>query len=407
MQVPSHMKPWSTRGSDVRILSEIIEYILGFISFFEHLIPHVPNFDPRLVLAEMYSVITDANEYANLFAPRLGFIFDITVSNKWYLHFIKNLIEEDSSGRTYSNRYAVACLIDFLVTNKMDTLRDTETLEGSLTLQLFQMCFECLPRIQANDLQRSTQLAQHGVPSVERAVLPHIVAFLRAATPHLSSLGKEATGYMKAMRSIFFALTSNNKFLDIQSAIGASGLHVQIVDSALSLLNGPASSSVETEEICSEICLLVPARLEHLIPLIPRMMHAALRALNGSDRTVHVALRVLDVWVESFNPEFIERSMAGVTKPLMTALWRHIKPSPQGPFGHKVAEMLGKMGGRGRRWLRENVEVEFKKIPEYGLRVILAFPPTRLFWSLWIDVFSLLGKQLHHLPMMHINEEIH
>lgn len=46
------------------------------------------------------------------------------------------------------------------------------------------------------------------------------------------------------------------------------------------------------EELAAELCLLAPARLEHLIPPMPRMMHAVLRALRGSDQSVSVALKV-------------------------------------------------------------------------------------------------------------------
>ena len=46
------------------------------------------------------------------------------------------------------------------------------------------------------------------------------------------------------------------------------------------------------EEQAAQLCLLAPARLEHLIPPMPRMMHAVLRALRGSDQSVAVALKV-------------------------------------------------------------------------------------------------------------------
>ena len=372
--VPPHIKSWSSRKADVRTLSQIMKSALRFISFFENLVPSIQSFDPRDVLCEMYNVIVDAHDYTDVVGPNVPFIFDTVLSNSWYLGFVRGLLEEESSTRAYSNRYAIACILNYLVTHKTHALKDVESPEGSLVLQLFQMCFETLPRIQNNDLQRAPQLAANGVPSVERVVLPHIIAFLTAMAPKLSE-GKDVVGYMKAVRSLFFALAATNKFLDIQSSVGSSGLHTQIVEASLSLLQSPTAASKEVEEMCAEICLLVPARLEHLIPLIPRMMHAAVVALKSRDRSVHIALRVLDVWVESFNPEFIERSMSSVTKPLMTALWSHIKPTSQGPFGHKVAGMLGKMGGRGRRWLVDNVPVEYKEIPEYGLRVILAFPP--------------------------------
>ena len=49
--------------------------------------------------------------------------------------------------------------------------------------------------------------------------------------------------------------------------------------------------------------------------------------------------QVLDLWVDSFNPEFIERSMAGVIRDLMLALWGHIQPHPN-PHGTKVGVHL-------------------------------------------------------------------
>ena len=376
--VPSHIKPWCSRKSDVRVLCQILKAALRFISLFERLVPSIQNFDPRDVLREMYSVIMDQNEYVNVVGPNIPFIFETVVANAWYIGFVRNLIEEETASenrsRTFSNRYAIACILNHLVSEKIDALEDVKSREGAVVLQLFQMCFETLPRIQNNDLQRATQLAANGVPGIERVVHSYLVAFLLKVTPRLSE-NANIVGYMKAIRSLFFALAATNKFLDVQASVGSSGLHVQIVDTFLSLMKSPLAANKEIQEMCAEICLLVPARLEHLIPLIPRMMQAAVVALNSSDRSVHIALRVLDVWVESFNPEFIERSMSRVTKPLMTALWSHIKPQSQGQFGHKVASMLGKMGGRGRRWLSENASVDYKDIPEYGMRVILAFPP--------------------------------
>ena len=39
----------------------------------------------------------------------------------------------------------------------------------------------------------------------------------------------------------------------------------------------------------------------------------------------------------------------------------------------QVAEIMGKLGGRSRQWLLEGLSNEYKAIPEYGLRIILAF----------------------------------
>lgn len=205
---------------------------------------------------------------------------------------------------------------------------------------------------------------------------------------------------MRLLRSLFYNMALG-KFLDVQAAFGASGLHAKLVDASLDLLHGPSAtaalvrlgpagllsrpaqsqdanptfrslkvtvpagfSTCLQEELAAELCLLAPARLEHLIPPMPRMMHAVLRALRGSDASVAVALKVglhcsspgpftrrctkaimgcagqvLDLWVDSFNPEFIERSMAGVIRDLMLALWAHIQPHPN-PHGTKVGKQV-------------------------------------------------------------------
>jgi membrane-anchored protein YejM (alkaline phosphatase superfamily) len=40
---------------------------------------------------------------------------------------------------------------------------------------------------------------------------------------------------------------------------------------------------------------------------------------------------------------------------------------------------MGKLGGRSRQWLLDGLSNEYKPIPEYGLRIILAFSPRTSF----------------------------
>jgi len=45
----------------------------------------------------------------------------------------------------------------------------------------------------------------------------------------------------------------------------------------------------------------------------------------------------------------------------------------------QVAEIMGKLGGRSRQWLLDGLSNDYKCIPEYGLRIILAFSPRTSF----------------------------
>ncbi len=62
----------------------------------------------------------------------------------------------------------------------------------------------------------------------------------------------------------------------------------------------------------------------------------------------------------------------------MHTLWGHMRPPPY-PFGPKVAQLLGKMGGRNRAFVREPQPVEYKPNPEHSLRMIFTFEPSTSF----------------------------
>ncbi|KAF2312392.1 hypothetical protein GH714_034499 [Hevea brasiliensis] len=100
--------------------------------------------------------------------------------------------------------------------------------------------------------------------------------------------------------------------------------------------------------------------------------------LKGSDDLVSLGLRTLEFWVDSLNPDFLEPSMANVMSEVILALWSHLRPAPY-PWGGKALQLLGKLGGRNRRFLKEPLALECKENPEHGLRLILTFEPSTPF----------------------------
>ncbi len=45
----------------------------------------------------------------------------------------------------------------------------------------------------------------------------------------------------------------------------------------------------------------------------------------------------------------------------------------------QALSLLGKLGGRNRRFLHDPLELDLKENPEHGLRLILTFQPTTSF----------------------------
>jgi transformation/transcription domain-associated protein len=65
-------------------------------------------------------------------------------------------------------------------------------------------------------------------------------------------------------------------------------------------------------------------------------------------------MKTLEYWVDSLNPEFLEPAMAEVLPALMAALKAQLRPLPH-PFGVKALTVLGKLGGRNRRYIKVRV----------------------------------------------------
>ena len=200
--LPFVLRPWSSRPNDVRSVSHILSFGLPAISFFEHTSP--PGFDSRDALADLFTSITDGREFADIFAPRMNYLFELILSNRWYMRFLRHLIEGEAASRSFVNRHAIATVLRFLVAEKLHALEDMTSGQGKLTLELLEICFEALPRIQSLDATKPSQaLAHHGLQTIERVVLPHIIAFLRTSFPRMARGGTASQGYMRAMRSLF------------------------------------------------------------------------------------------------------------------------------------------------------------------------------------------------------------
>lgn len=69
------------------------------------------------------------------------------------------------------------------------------------------------------------------------------------------------------------------------------------------------------------------------------LRHSGLVLLQSRPELVQLALRTLEYWVDTLNPEYLEPAMADVMPRLMHALWAHLRPPPY-PFGPKVRPHL-------------------------------------------------------------------
>ena len=106
-----------------------------------------------------------------------------------------------------------------------------------------------------------------------------------------------------------------------------------------------------------ELALTIPARLSSLLPHLPLLMRLMVHALKSYGDLVNLGLRTLEFWVDNLNPEFLYPVMCSqpaVFTDLMKSLCKHLRPAPY-PYGMLSLRLLGKLGGRNRRFLGDSI----------------------------------------------------
>lgn len=291
----------------------------------------------------------DLMDMLSLCMPEL---FDCMISNTQLVHIFSTLLQTPKVHRPFAD-----VLVNFLVSSKLDVLKHPDFPAAKLVLHLFRFIFGAVSK---------------GPPDLERILQPHVPAIMEVCMKNATEV-ERPLGYIQLLRLMFRALAGCKFELLLRDLIPKLQPCLNML---LTMLEGPTGE--DTRDMLLELCLTLPARLSSLLPHLPRLMMPLVLCLKGSDDLVSLGLRTLEFWVDSLNPDFLEPSMASVMSEVILALWSHLRPAPYS-WGAKALQLLGKLGGRNRRFLKEPLALECKENPEHGLRLILTFEPSTPF----------------------------
>ena len=264
------------------------------------------------------------------------------------------LLQSPALGRSFADALAT-----HLVKDRLHLLCDPQSPQSQLVLKLFSLLMHAVSKYS----------------SCEAVLSPHVVPLVEACLKAMKEVD-DPSAYVRLLRYLFRALAQAKFDLLYREVVPVLQ---PTLDALLALLHGPDTH--ELGDTVVELCLTLPARLSSILPHLPRLAHPLLRALKSTSSELQLlGLRTLEFWVDSLNPDFLDPCIAEVESDLMLALWALLKPQQSGaPFGAKALQMLGKLGGRSRSFLREPLELEAKSNPEHGLRLILTFKPETSF----------------------------
>ena len=251
--------------------------------------------------------------------------------------------------------YAEA-LANYLVTVQLKLECDPTTENGSLTLMLLNQAISC---------------AAHNTVA-ENILVSRISLILDTLFDHISKQNNKEQ-FLLLLKELFKSLQGcKNEVLhrDFQLVSTLSKLR--------KLLAGPLTE--KEKGLLVELILTLPTRLSTLLHYLPHLMKPLLIAIqSASEHLVTLGMKTLEYWIDSLNPEFLEPAMSDILPELMSSLHSKLGPLGLHPFGHKALTLLGKLGGRNRRYLKAPIGLDYKVNPEHGLRLILTFEPSTSF----------------------------
>ena len=296
--------------------------------------------------------IMEPRDLMDMFSLCMPELFECMISNTQLVHIFSLLLQSSKVYRPFAD-----ALVNFLVSRKLDVLKNPGSPAAKLVLHLFRFILGAVAKVPAD---------------FERILQPHALLIMEVCMKNATEV-ERPLGYMQLLRTMFRALAGCKFELLLRDLIP---MLQPCLNMLLTMLEGPTGEDMR--DLLLELCLTLPARLSSLLPHLPHLMRPLVFCLKGSDDLVSLGLRTLEFWIDSLNPDFLEPSMAIVMSEVILSLWSHLRPAPY-PWGGKAVQILGKLGGCNRRFVKESLALECKDNPEHGLRLILTFEPSTPF----------------------------
>ena len=205
---------------------------------------------------------------------------------------------------------------------------------ASMLLRLFKMTFGSVTLFEQN----------------ENVLLPQLCRIITVCM-HSATCAQAPQNYLYLLRALFRSIGGGKFELLYKELLRVlPGLLKGLVALQRSV---ETNSDPTTKKLLIELCLTVPARLPSLLKHLPLLMTPIILALRSPHQElIMLSLRTVEFWLDNLNIKFLYPILtsASIENDLMNALTNLLRPSPM-VYGEVAMRVLGKLGGRNRRFL--------------------------------------------------------
>ncbi|CAJ2507489.1 Uu.00g086750.m01.CDS01 [Anthostomella pinea] len=277
----------------------------------------------------------DPATFHEVFQQEIPRLYEMIFEHTALLHIPQFFLASEATSPSFCGM-----LLKFLM-ERIDDVGSADVKKSSILLRLFKLAFMAV-----------TLFAQQN----EQVLLPHVVDIVTKSID-LSTKAEEPMNYFLLLRSLFRSI-GGGKFEHLYKQI------LPLLEMLLDVLNNllMAARKPAERDLYVELCLTVPARLSNLLPHLSFLMRPLVVALRAGTDLVGQGLRTLELCVDNLTADYLDPIMAPVIEELMNALFEHLKPHPYSHFhAHTTMRILGKLGGRNRKFMTETLPVNYQK----------------------------------------------
>lgn len=289
----------------------------------------------------------DPASFNEIVDAELPFLYDSMFKNPALLHIPQFFLASEATSANFSG-----LLISFLK-DKLPELGDGDYLKSNILIRLFKLCF----------------MAVNLFPSAnETVILPHLRDLI-IGSMELNTTAKDPIIYFNLLRTLFRSIGGGRFELLYKEVLPLLQVLLESLNKLLATARKP-----QERDIYVELCLTVPVRLSVLVPHLSYLMRPLVIALNGSQELVSQGLRTLELCVDNLTAEYFDPIIEPVIGEVMEALWKHLKPLPYyHQHSHTTFRVLGKLGGRNRRFLTPPSNLRCSSTHDQDMSVELTF----------------------------------
>ncbi|ODQ63382.1 hypothetical protein NADFUDRAFT_28952 [Nadsonia fulvescens var. elongata DSM 6958] len=310
-------------------------------------VPIVSSKDEKDLMETFATVFIhiDPASFNEIVEAELPFLYESMFKNSALLHIPQFFLASEATSANFSS-----LLIAFLK-EKLPELGEGDVQKANILNRLFKLCF----------------MAVNLFPNAnEIVILPHLKDLIIESL-HLTTKAEDPLIYFYLLRTLFRSIGGGRFEMLYKEVLPL----LQVLLESLNRLLATARKPQE-RDIYVELCLTVPVRLSVLVPHLNYLMRPLVVALNGSPELVSQGLRTLELCVDNLTAEYFDPILETVMEEVMEALWKHLRPLPYyHQYSHTTLRILGKLGGRNRRFIKPPSNLEIPTKYDLDINVML------------------------------------